>query len=190
MTRQKKSRKIGQIGTRKQDARPTEPTSTRRKKAPKGQKSGHRNSLIEETTNSSVAKATSEKKDPKLGSKKKIDLVKQPQVDTKPKVEPKHSSSQPKVKLEKVTPQALAPEQELAELESDTRLIELAERADRGELLTGKDAKYFNQKMNRYDELVALLGLETDEPAIDQSELDPLEQLAADQWNDLRDEEV
>jgi len=180
MTRQKKSRKIGQIGTRKQETRPTDTNTPRRKKAPKGQKSGNRNSLLEEKTNIQGSASGPDKKNSKLGSKKKIALVKTQAAKAPEPKEIKHSTSKPQVKLTKVLADALTPEQELAQLEADTRLLELAERAEQGELLTGKDAKYFNQKMNRYDELVELLGLEPE-----QEEADPLSQLGADQWDDL-----
>ena len=48
MTRQKKSRKIGSIGTRKQETRPADTKQPRKPKKPKGQPSGNRNSLIVE----------------------------------------------------------------------------------------------------------------------------------------------
>lgn len=177
MTRKKKSRKIGQIGVRKQDARPEKNTpNIRKKKAPKGQKSGTRNSMIEE--NAVVSTNTSQsKKDPKVGSKKKIELVK---TTTQEPKKPVHKTNKaPEVKLTKVQAQTLTPEQEFAELENDARLIDLAERTEAGELLTGKDAKYFNKNMARYDELCEILGIEFDE---DEDEHDSL---GGDQWDDL-----
>ena len=180
MTRQKKSRKIGQIGTRKQDTRPEkEKTSLRKKKAPKGQKSGNRNSLMEESLSSiKHPTSSSQKKDSKIGSKKPIDLV---VTQKAPKVKPEiqHSDRKPEVILKKASFDVLTPEQELAQLENDQRLIELAERVEEGEILSGKDAKYFNKHIARYDELVEILGLEQD----DVEESDPL---GADQWDDLR----
>ena len=183
MTRQKKSRKIGQIGTRKQEARPTDTTSPRRRKAPKGQRSGNRNSLIDLETTKVSSDGNGVKKDPKLGSKKKIELVKSQDKPVQPKPEIKHSDAKPQVKLKKVTAQEITPEQELETLETDERLIALAERVEDGELLTGKDAKYFNQKMNRYDELIEQLGLEEGD-----DDADPFSQLDAEQWDDLIDD--
>jgi ribosome assembly protein YihI (activator of Der GTPase) len=176
MTRKKKSRKIGQIGVRKQDARPEKSTpNIRKKKAPKGQKSGTRNSMMEE--NAAVTSNTSQvKKDPKVGSKKKIELVKTTTPEPK---KPVHKPNKaPEVKLTKVQADVLSPEQEFAELENDARLIDLAERTEAGELLTGKDAKYFNKNMARYDELCEILGIEFDEE-------DEHDDLGGDQWDDL-----
>ena len=49
MTRLKKSRKSGPIGVRKQETRPADTKSdVRKKKKPKGQKSGNRNSFLVE----------------------------------------------------------------------------------------------------------------------------------------------
>ncbi len=177
MTRKKKSRKIGQIGVRKQDDRPEKkPTSIRKKKAPKGQKSGNRNSLMEEKVISSTTAGIT-KKDPKLGSKKKIELVKTKAVE-KPVAPVSTPNKKPEVKLTKVAQNQISPEQELEALENDEMLIDLAERVEAGELLTGKDAKYFNKNMARYDELCEKLGIEEEE------DTDPLN---SDQWDDLLD---
>ena len=75
--------------------------------------------------------------------------------------------------------QQVSPEQELAALENDEMLIDLAERVEAGEVLTGKDAKYFNKNMARYDELCELLGIEDEE--------DDTDPLGSDQWDDLLD---
>lgn len=179
MTRKKKSRKIGQIGVRKQDARPEKKSpNIRKKKSPKGQKSGSRNSLLEENTLVTGSSATA-KKDPKLGSKKKIELTK----SAKPvvaEVKPAQNDKKPEVKLTKVIQQQLSPEQELDALENDQTLIDLAERVEDGELLTGKEAKYFNKHMARYEELCELLGIEEEEE-------DDSDHLGSDQWDDLLD---
>lgn len=179
MTRKKKSRKIGQIGVRKLDTRPEKKTpNVRKKKAPKGQKSGARNSLLEENGKVITNADGTVKKDPKLGSKKKIELVKSP-VAEQPKETKAPINKTPDVKLTKVTQQQLSPEQELEALENDEMLIELAERVEAGDLLTGKDAKYFNKNMARYDELCELLGIEEED-----EDADPL---GSDQWDDLLD---
>ena len=179
MTRKKKSRKIGQIGVRKQDARPEKNTpNIRKKKTPKGQKSGTRNSMMEE--NAVVTNNTSQgKKDPKIGSKKKIELVKTATQEPK---KPVHKPNKaPEVKLTKVKADVISPEQDIDELENDAHLIDLAERTEAGELLTGKDAKYFNKHMARYDELCEILGIEFDEE-------DEHDDLGGDQWDDLRND--
>ena len=73
----------------------------------------------------------------------------------------------------------MPPEQELALLENDEKLLELLDKVDQGEILTGKDAKYFNAKTARHAELVALLGLDQDD---EEEELDPLAQLERTDW--------
>jgi len=176
MTRKKKSRKIGQIGVRKQDDRPEKKSpSIRKKKSPKGQKSGTRNSLMEEKLVTHSASG-GVKKDPKLGSKKKIELKRTVTEQVTKPVAPANIK-QPEVKLTKVVQNQISPEEELANLENDEMLIDLAERVEAGELLTGKEAKYFNKNMARYDELCEQLGIEEEEQ-------DPL---GSDQWDDLLD---
>lgn len=180
MTRRKKSRKVGQIGVRKQETRPSDTKTPRKKKAPKGQQSGNRNSLVDDKVKSTTTGAGSTKKDPRIGSKKAISLVKAEPVPKpqKPKLDP--NKAVPAAKLEKVKEQ-IDPQVELNNIESDERLIDLAERVENGELITGKDAKYFNKMMDRHAELLEILGLEetSEEP-------DPLSALDdADQWDDL-----
>jgi hypothetical protein len=178
MTRRKKTRKIGQIGVRKQDARPADTKDKRLKKPAKGQKPGARNSLlVEKAEKTNLGSTSSSKKDPKLGSKKPISLVAETNT-VEEKVEPQHIE-QPSIKLTKVKQPELAPEKELDQLESDERLIDLVERVEGGELLTGKEAKYFNAKMARHAELLDILGIEQED------EDDPMDRLEADQWDDL-----
>ena len=183
MTRQKKSRKVGQIGIRKQDVRPEKPSQdTRRKKSPKGQKSGNRNSLVDETQIKSNSSSTSNaKKDPKVGSKKAIELVPSKSAPLVNK-SIQHSDKKPEVVLKTVKTSQLTPELELEQLENDEILIALAERVEDGELLKGKEAKYFNKHIARYDELVEQLGLEEVD---DDENPDEIAQLKSDQWDDL-----
>jgi len=178
MTRLKKSRKSGPIGVRKQETRPADTKSdVRKKKKPKGQKSGNRNSFLVEKKEK-LENGTSAKKDSKLGSKKKISLT--PQKETVAKPEPVHSNHKPKVNLEKVAKVTIAPEVELEQIESDPKLIALVERVEDGELLTGKDAKFFNKQMARHQELLDELGIEDEE-----ENDDPLAQLGGDEWDDF-----
>lgn len=89
----------------------------------------------------------------------------------------------PKAQLTKAKAPVLSPEQELAQLEQDERLLALVDRVEQGEILTGKDAKYFNSKTARHAELLALLGLEqADEPADEPEDDDPLSRLEKTDW--------
>lgn len=183
MTRQKKSRKVAEIRVKSKDTRSEKPTQDRRKKAPKGQKSGTRNSLVEnvdvQVTSSGI------KKDPKHGSKKPIPLIKTTD-QTKVEKEIVHSTSKPSAKLNKAKVDVIPPDVELTDIESDETLIALVERVEDGELLTGKEAKYFNKMMDRHAELLKILGVEDEDETED--EVDPIEGLKSNQWDDLLDD--
>ncbi len=192
MTRLKKSRKVGTIGTRKQETRPADTKTPRKNKKPKGQPSGSRNSLIEENA-VSTPQNQNKKTNPKLGSKKPISLVasEKPQVKEQKPIE--HSKAKPQVKLSKVQVIELEPQVELENIESDERLLNLAERVEDGETLTGKDAKYFNKMMERLDELLVILGLddedEDDDSGLEEFEEDAMQKLGGSEWDDLLEDE-
>lgn len=86
---------------------------------------------------------------------------------------------QPKASLSKVRPVELTAEQELALIENDSFLHELLERVEKDEVLTGKDAKYFNAKTARLDQLLQQLGLVDD---ADEEEIDPLAAFESKDW--------
>lgn len=184
MTRQKKSRKVAEIRVKSKDTRSEKPTQNRRKKTPKGQKSGTRNSLVEESKVHIAGTTT--KKDPKHGSKKPIPLTGEVKKDLVEK-EIKHSTNQPSAKLNKAKMDVIPPDVELTDIESDEVLIGLVERVEDGELLTGKEAKYFNKLMDRHAELLKILGVEDDESDFDE-DVDPIEGLKSNQWDDLLDD--
>ena len=167
MTRQKKSRSAGTNGQRHlpaQEIRKTRAPKEETKKKGAGLKSGSRNSLVQEKTATTDGKVN---KDKRIGSKKPIALV--PTMDAELKV------PQPKASLVKVKPQALSPEQELQQIEHDTYLQQLLERVEQDEILTGKDAKYFNAKTARLEQLLQQLGLTEDEE-------DPLAEFERKDW--------
>lgn len=183
MTRIKKTRTSGQIGIRHKpatEARQERERPVESKKKGSGLKSGSRNSQVlvgEQVTSGS------KNKDPRHGSKKPIALVLD---NNEQKLLEKPANIQPKAQLAKVKAIAIAPEQELAELEQDEKLLDLVERVENGEILTGKDAKYFNAKTERHAELVSLLGLDVEEDMADEDDeeesLDPLSQLEKTDW--------
>ncbi len=184
MTRIKKSRTSGPIGNRNKpaaEARQTRERPVETKKKGAGLKSGSRNAPQQEKAQHSGPA----NKDPRHGSKKPIALhvneaeqqLLQQAVDFKPKAQ-----------LAKVKVAAMPPEQELAELEQDEKLLDLVERVENGEILSGKDAKYFNAKTARHAELLTLLGLdEDDDDEVDADETpeedaDPMAQLERTDW--------
>ncbi|EHN67922.1 Der GTPase-activating protein YihI, partial [Aliivibrio fischeri] len=91
------------------------------------------------------ARRNAQKKDPRIGSKKPIQLV----VDAKQKT----------TKQER----RLTNEQELAMLENDAQLMVLLDRLDSGENLGTGLQKYVDEKLARIEHLMGRLGLLDDE---------------------------
>ncbi|MEJ6474943.1 Der GTPase-activating protein YihI [Pseudoalteromonas piscicida] len=184
MTRKKKTRKIAANGTprlSKEKLQELRALKEMRNKKTKGKKPGSRNApdtLVKEQAN------TTSNKDPRVGSKKPIALTPEPKPvkeNTQPEMK-RHL--QPQVQLSSAK-ETLTPEQELEQLENDERLMALLERHERGELLTGKDAKYFNRGIARHQELCELLGIDDEFEEGDMLENDPMDQFMS---NDLANE--
>ncbi|ATD08677.1 Der GTPase-activating protein YihI [Pseudoalteromonas piscicida] len=184
MTRKKKTRKVAANGTprlSKEKLQALRALKEQRSKKTKGKKPGSRNApeiLVKEQSN------TTTNKDPRVGSKKPISLVAEPQSaesNTQPEMK-RHL--QPQVKLTTAV-ETLTPEQELEQLENDERLMALLERHERGELLTGKDAKYFNRGIARHQEICEILGIDDEFEEGDMLDDDPMDQFMS---NDLANE--
>jgi hypothetical protein len=182
MTRKKKSRTSGQIGIRHKptaEARQDRDRPVESKKKGAGLKSGSRNSVQAEVKTGSA----NQNKDPRHGSKKPISLVVTP-------AEQKllTPTTQPKALLAKAKPVEIPPQVELEQIEQDEKLQSLLEKVEQGDILTGKDAKYFNAKTARHAELLTLLGLDDDDEGeasaeLDEAEdLDPLSKLEQVDW--------
>ena len=175
MTRIKKSRTSGQIGNRHKpaaEARQTRERPVETKKKGAGLKSGSRNAPQPEKSQQSGPA----NKDPRHGSKKPIALI-VTEAEQKLMAQPKHFK--PVVQLSKAKEPEMPPEQELALLENDEKLLELLDKVDQGEILTGKDAKYFNAKTARLEQLLQELGLTEDE---DDAIVDPLAAFESKDW--------
>lgn len=148
MPRVKKSRKPGMIGIPKSN----NTSDGYRKKGPvaqptkvkksKGKPAGSRHSVA----SSDKAVISGPKKDPRVGSTKKIELA-----PNKPKV------VQPKVK------RYATPAQELAALEADERLAMLLDKYDNDATLTKDDVQYLESKMARHKILCDLLGIKDED---------------------------
>ena len=176
MTRIKKTRTSGPLGTRHRPAEEARQDRTRApetKKKGAGLKSGSRHSPSAEDKQKSAKSS----KDPRHGSKKPIALV-VTEAEQKLMAQPKQFK--PVVQLSKAKEPEMPAEQELALLENDEKLLELLDLVDKGEILTGKDAKYFNAKTARHAELVALLGLDQENEA--EQDEDPLAKLERTDW--------
>ncbi|CAH1546858.1 Der GTPase-activating protein YihI [Vibrio harveyi] len=143
MSRKKKSRKPGASGapefvvTRNRTESDVEGRLRKRAKKRKGLKTGSRNSDAEEQKKQAVA----QKRDPRLGSKKKIPLI----------VEP--------AKKQTKQERRLSAEQELEMLENDAQLNVLLDRIEAGENLGTGLQKYVDEKLDRIEKLMDQLGL-------------------------------
>ncbi len=182
MTRQKKSRNVGNNGQRHlpaSEVRKTREPKEESKKKGAGLKSGSRNSQPQLKTPDNAGNA---KKDPRLGSKKPIPLLETPVVtQAHTQVDPK---LQPKAQLKTAKPERLTLEQELAAIEADERLQALLEQVEQDQVLSGKDAKYFNRQTARLTELLQLLGLDdtSDHDNAQDTEEDPLARFERTDW--------
>jgi ribosome assembly protein YihI (activator of Der GTPase) len=172
MSRTKKSRKIpsnGPVRLSQDKLKEMRALKEQRVKKTKGAKPGSRNApdLLSPEDN----KSTTGVKDKRVGSKKAVPLI---APVAQPKVEMKRNL-QPIVELKKASLPELTPEQELEALENDERLLKLVERHESGEMLTGKDAKYFNSRIARHQKLCELLGIEDDDDEFEDDFEDNLE---------------
>ncbi|WP_024596956.1 MULTISPECIES: Der GTPase-activating protein YihI [Pseudoalteromonas] len=160
MSRTKKSRKSpanGPVRLSQDKLKEMRALKEQRVKKTKGAKPGSRNApdlLDSESQNSNQAP-----KDKRVGSKKPVPLI---ATAPEPKVEMKRNLK-PTIELKKVIEPEFTPEQELEALENDERLLKLVERHEKGEMLTGKDAKYFNSRIARHQALCEILGIEDED---------------------------
>lgn len=153
MAKQRKSRKVGLIGVRKDPDYVHEKSSGRVKKH-KGKPPGSRHNV--ETTKSQTSSGAVSK-DPRHGSKKPVQLVKSP---VKP-AQRKYAT----------------PAEELAALEADGRLSALLDKLDEGKTLTAEQQRYVDEKMARHRILCDLMGIRDDEDEEDDDDLDDFDKL-------------
>ncbi|QPG05686.1 GTPase-activating protein [Salinimonas marina] len=159
-SRSKKTRKVGQIGVRKDPDRKPRTTVQQGKKKGKGKPSGTRNAQEQDSTNHSQRKQVN---DPRHGSKKPVALVKEASVPT-----------------------YATPAEELAAIEADSKLMLLLDKADEGQTMTKAEQRFMDEKMARHRTLCELLGIdpEADEEADDDH--DPLDDLDAIKMDDFK----
>ncbi|MBT1451598.1 GTPase-activating protein [Glaciecola sp. XM2] len=167
MPRQKKSRKIGKIGIAKVDApkRPQRAPSTK-SKVTSGNKAGTRQQVAEVSAHNKTNKPSS---DPRIGSKKAIDLNKYQQAD-KPK---------------QVKQKSLSPQQELDALEQDPMLDVLLTKQEK-KTLTKTEKQQLDKMLSRHKTLCKSLGIQWDE-SDSQTETDPFDALDAIRLDDYQD---
>lgn len=170
MPRKKKSRKVGQIGTPsvpKEARKPKEPSGRVRKR--KGNTAGSRHSASQQAT---IAQRK-QQLDPRVGSKKPIQLV----VEEKPK------TSAPKKRYH-------SPAQELEAIENDLRLSRLLDKLDKNAKLTVDDQRYVDEKTARHKTLCKMLGIQQEEEVIDKGseDIDLFDKFDAIDIDEFKDE--
>ncbi|MFC3094198.1 GTPase-activating protein [Alteromonas sediminis] len=157
MPRQKKTRKIGQIGTPKSSDRHVhEKTNTRTKKKA-GRPSGSRNNMDKATQNK--PKANHKSTDPRHGSKRLIALTQE-------------------------IKRYATPNEELAAIEADNRLSTLLDKAERGEALNKAQQAYVDEKLKRHAILCDMLGISAEQEE-DSERSDPFDKLDAISMQDF-----
>ncbi|MBN3255828.1 Der GTPase-activating protein YihI [Pectobacterium brasiliense] len=97
--------------------------------------------------------------DPRIGSKKPVQLGVLDSAVAKPKPKPKSKPSEPVEKVVAAKP-TMSPEEELEMLENDARLDALLDRLDSGETLSAKDQSWVDETLDRIDILMEELGIE------------------------------
>ncbi|WEF12175.1 Der GTPase-activating protein YihI [Pectobacterium actinidiae] len=112
--------------------------------------------------------------DPRIGSKKPVQLGVLDSVVAKPKSKPKPSEPVEKVVAAKPT---MSPEEELEMLENDTRLDALLDRLDSGETLSAKDQSWVDETLDRIDILMEELGIELGDDDEEEQQEDMLQLL-------------
>ncbi|PXZ04522.1 Der GTPase-activating protein YihI [Gilliamella apicola] len=133
----------------------------KRKRKHKGLPSGSR---FNGPDNNQNKKSTNTIKDPRIGSKKPISLLQTNDSSIKNKV------NQPqKTKL--------TPQQELEQLENDTKLDHLLDLVEQGKTLTDDQQSYLNNKLDRIDQLMKQLGIEDDDFEDDEELDEPKEDI-------------
>ncbi|MDY4323631.1 Der GTPase-activating protein YihI [Pectobacterium brasiliense] len=112
--------------------------------------------------------------DPRIGSKKPVQLCVLDSAVAKPKLKSKPSEPVEKVVAAKPT---MSPEEELEMLENDARLDALLDRLDSGETLSAKDQSWVDETLDRIDILMEELGIELGDDDEEEQQEDMLQLL-------------
>jgi len=158
MTRKKKSRKPGlaKIGSSKKDKALLEQAKDKKPKKKTGKAPGNRQqeALAKKKTHTT----DNSKKDPRIGSKKPIVLVKDnPEKSAKVKT---NKQTKPSIAKIKVIDQAPTIAQQLAAIEADEGLQLILAKQEHDEALTEQEVNYYNDLMEQYDVLAEQLAPE------------------------------
>ncbi|QHM73099.1 Der GTPase-activating protein YihI [Mixta intestinalis] len=130
----------------------------KRDKKRRGHAAGSRaNPVTQQNNKGNAAQA----KDPRIGSKKPVPLLKEGTVVATP------------VKKAPVQQKPLmSPEDELAMLENDERLDTLLDRLENNDMLSAEEQAWLDQTLDRIDVLMEQLGIEMDDEADEDADED------------------
>ena len=181
MTRQKKNRKPGILGVKSQpkDLREQRTGTAKKAQKTKGKPAGNRHNIEAEVPKN--AGQTEGHKDPRVGSKRKVDLQmpESKPAETRPivsKATAKAPAAEPVPVSQSVTIDMAQAEDEFAKLENDPRLQDLLAQLDAGDALSAEDSRWVETQLDRYRQLANELGIdmdELDEDTEDEDELEP-----------------
>ena len=164
MSRNKKSRKqgAGSLGPVKDDKKKALIPVDRKPKKKTGKEPGNRQKeAFDAGKKQQVATVD---KDPRLGSKKPIDLgVPAKKVAQPFQVKSKIKADQSPIAAIRVVEVDTSLEQELYAIEDDNRLQSIITQQEEDIALSNEDVDYFNEKMARHQQLRELLGLEDEQ---------------------------
>ncbi|WP_371375248.1 Der GTPase-activating protein YihI [Thalassotalea aquiviva] len=178
MARSKKSRKEGALMKKLNLKRPEKIEKEARKRKSTGNKAGSRQQVVQSKTDQNQS---SQSKDPRIGSKKPIDLGVQTIVEKPKNQSSKVQTKQSSVAKVYVQDNTEALEQELLAIENNMELHALSERSEAGEELTNDEKDYLESNLARYQQLLAQLNLEQDDDEDTDTDVDSED----DMWDKL-----
>lgn len=176
MAKQKKSRKVGQIGVPKSNNQRDQgskrlKTKHQKPKNRKGLKPGNRQHLAE----NDVKTTAKQKSDTRIGSKKLVNLDKYKSPDN---VSSKTNSPIVKKRFH-------SPVEELEAIENNKTLESLLVKQEKTRL-TPEEAQFVERLTSRYAELCEMLGIDTEESESEE-DIDPFANLDAIKLDDYKD---
>lgn len=168
MSRSKKSRKpgVGSSGIVKDDKKKVVIAADKKPKKKTGKKPGNRQQ--EAVAKQTQKNQNAENRDPRIGSKKPIELV--PATSKKPlksnqSIKPAKTNDSPIAAIRVVEPLAdhAALEQELYAIEDDAKLQAILAKQEDDIALSETEVDFFNETMERHQEIRHILGWHDDD---------------------------
>ncbi|MGB0938186.1 MAG: Der GTPase-activating protein YihI [Colwellia sp.] len=162
MSRTKKSRKPISEPTKKPKLSKKELESVeKRVRKKKGKQAGNRQK--EAKPLEQVSENNSANRDPRIGSKKPIDLGGVKVANTKPSKAKNVQHKAPIAPIRSIEPAETNYAAELEAIEDNPQLQAIIAKQESGEDLSDQEVDFYNQQMTRYDELRDILGLDDED---------------------------